>query len=216
MPGYPLLDRPLPPGLGTLADYGDLIGGYSGEYVRIHWGKREGFPVPVGEVRRQRGRRELVYEVKALDAFRATQAGLWGRRVMPRAVTRRDLDERITLGEFAGQLAGVSGEVMAGYLELDSAGFPAAGPDGKYRLGDLLGYWNTRPIILPGCDLDSRVALREVAAEIGVHRKTVEQYKDRAGFPEAGPDGKYRLGDVLGFLNTRLPGKRGASAKAAA
>lgn len=216
MPGYPLLERPLPPGLATLADYGDRIGGYSGDYIRHHWGKRPGFPAPAGAVRRQRGRRELVYEIKGLDAFRATQADLWGRRVMARVTTDRDLDERITPGEFAGQLAGVSGEVMALYLELDSDGFPGAGPDGKYRLGDLVAYWNTRPIILPGRDLDERVNLPQAAAATGVDRTALAKYRHSDRFPGTGPDGKYRLGDVLGFLNTGRPGKRGASAGTAA
>jgi hypothetical protein len=213
MPGYPLLERPLPPALATLADYGDRIG-YSGEYVRIHWGKRTGFPAPVGELRRRRGRRELVYEVKGLDAFRATRADLWGRRVMQRVVTDRDLDERITPGEFAGQLAGVSGEVMACYQEL--AGFPEIGEGGRCRLGDLVAYWNTRPIILPGRDLDERLALHQAAEEIGVARKTLAQYRGSPGFPVTGRDGKYRLGDVLDFLNTGRPGKRRAAARTAA
>src|SRR5260370_11446486 len=135
MPGYPLLGRPLPPGLTTLADYGHRIG-YSPKYIRARWGSRDGFPRPVGALRRGRARRELVYAVKGLDAFRATQADMWGRRVMQRVVTDPYLDERVTPGQFARQLAGVSGEVMARYQELD--GFPGTGADGTCRVGDLV------------------------------------------------------------------------------
>jgi hypothetical protein len=211
-----LLERPLAPGLTTLRDYAKRIG-YSPDYIRLFWGKRDGFPAPAGELpprgRHGGGRGELVFDEKALDAFRATQADLWGRRPMQRVVTNRDLDERITPSEFAQQLAGVDGAVMARYQALD--GFPEIGKDGRCRLGDLLAHWNTRPIVLAGHDPDERVILREAARIIGLAHKTISQYRKKAGFPP-GRDGTYRLGDVVDFLNTGRPGKRGPAARDAA
>jgi hypothetical protein len=219
MPGYPLLERPLPAGLTTLADYGHRIG-YSPKYFRARWGSRDGFPRPVGVLRRSRGRRELVYAVRGLDAFRATQADLWGRRVMQRVVTDRDLDERITPGQFASQLAAVDAEVIARYQELE--GFPETGADGTCRIGDLVAYWNTRPIVLPaGYTGDEQVTIGEAARIIDVDPKTIEQYRGHDGFPavvsRAGTrPRKYRLGRIVQFLNTGRPGKRGRAARVAA
>ena len=223
MPRYRLLERPLPPGLTTLRDYAQRIG-YSFDYIRRFWGQRDGFPEPVGVLpsrgRHGGGRGELVYEHKALDAFRALYADLWGRRRMERVVTSRDLGERITPAEFARQLAGVGAEVMARYQELE--GFPQTGPDGHARLGDLLAYWNTRPIVLPaGYSGNEQVMISEVARIIGVNTKTISQYEGHPGFPAAvsGADTgrrRYRLGSIIEFLNTGRPGKRGPSARAAA
>lgn len=219
---YRLLERPLAPGQTTLRDYGLRIG-YSADYIRLFWGRRDGFPAPVGELHPQGrhggGRGELVFEVKALDAFRATQLDLWGRRPLRRVVTSRDLDERITPGEFASQLAGVSGEEMARYQELES--FPRIGGDGMCPLGDLIAYWNTRPIVLLGRDPNELVTLGEAARILGVAQKTISQYRDCDGFPAtAGSAGerrpKYRLGAIVGFLNTGRPGKRGPAATTAA
>lgn len=213
---YRLLELPLPPGLITLRDYATRIG-YSAGYIRMFWRKRAGFPEPVGELpprgRRGGGLGELVFEEKALDAFRATQADLWGRRSMQRVVTSRDLDERVAPDEFAHQLAGVGAEVMARYQALD--GFPETGADGRCRLGDLLAYWNTRPIVLVGQDLDQRVTLYRAAQILGVAEKTISQYRGDPAFPAA--DGQeYRLGNVVGFLNTGRPGKRRGTASTAA
>ena len=219
---YRLLELPLPPGLTTLRDYAKRIG-YSPGYIRQDWKKRDGFPEPAGELRprgrRGGGRGELVFVEKALDAFRATQADLWGRRRMTRVVTRRDLDERITPAGFARQLARVSLREMAQYQAL--AGFPEADGDGRCRLGDLLWYWNTRPIVLSGKDRDREVTLGAAAWIIGVNEKTVHQYRDQPGFPAAVSGAgtrrpRYRLGDVVDFLNTGRPGKRGPAAKPAA
>jgi len=220
---YRLLERPLPPGLTTLRDYAERIG-YSFGYIRLYWGQRDGFPSPAGELpprgRRGGGRGELVYDEKALDAFRGRHADLWGRRPMQRVVTSRDLDERITPGEFAGQLAGVGTEVIARYQELD--GFPEIGADGTARLGDLLAYWNTRPVVLPaGYSGDEQVTVGEAARLIEVDPKTIDQYRGRPGFPAVASRAgtrprKYRLGSLVEFLNTGRPGKRGRAAGAAA
>lgn len=233
---YRLLEQPLPPGLTTLRDYAASLG-YSSRYIRQYWGKRDGFPEPVGELptqgrvgRASGGLGELVYEEKALDAFRACHADLWGRRRMLRVVTRRDLDERITPREFARQLAGVGAEVIARYQDL--GGFPKTSADGTARLGDLVGYWNTRPIILPaGYSGDELVTIGEAARILDMEPKTIGQHDGKPGFPavvsradtrrrRAGKPRraprKYRLGSIVQFLNTGLPGKRGPAAKAAA
>jgi len=210
VPRYPVLERPLPPGLATLGDYGKLIG-YQETYLHWRWHPREGFPEPVGETpaRGGHGRRpKLVYEIKQLDAFRATQDDLWGRRKMTRVTTTLDLDLRFTAEQFAA-LAEVEPAVLALYQALD--GFPAA-EDGTYRLGDLVAYWNTRPIVLEEHTGDERMTLGQIAGVLGVARKTVSQYKDDdPDFPAPDGDGRYRIGDVVDYLNGR-PGRRGPAA----
>jgi len=206
-----VLERPLPPGLATLDDYGELIG-YQGTYIHWRWHPRPGFPEPVGEVPARGGgghRPQLVYEIKNLDAFRATQDDLWGRRKMRRVTTTLDLDLRFTAAQFAG-LAEVDPGVLALYQALD--GFPEI-EDGTYRLGDLVRYWNTRPIVLEEHSRDERMTLGQIADRVlKVARKTITQYRDGdPDFPEPDGDGRYRLGDVVDFLNGR-PGKRGPAA----
>jgi hypothetical protein len=230
---YRLLEQPLPPGQTTLRDYAESLG-YSPRYVRDTWGQRDGFPEPVGELpsqgregRGSGGLGELVYEEKALDAFRARHADLWGRRRMQRVVTSRDLDERITPGQFARQLAGVGAQVIARYEELE--GFPETAADGTARLGDLVAYWNTRPIVLPaGYSGDEQVTIGEAGRILDVE---ISQYRGYANFPAVVSDTgtrrrsagkprriprKYRLGSIVEFLNVGRPGKRGRAAKAAA
>jgi len=210
VPRYPVLERPLPPGLATLDDYGERIG-YQETYIHWRWHPRPGFPEPVGETpaRGGHGRRpKLVYEIKSLDAFRATQDDLWGRRKMTRVTTTLDLDLRFTADQFAG-LAEVEPAVLALYQALD--GFPAA-EDGTYRLGDLVAYWNTRPIVLEEHDPDEKMTLGKIATVLGVARKTVTQYKDDdPEFPSPTAGSQYRIGDVVDYLNNR-PGKRGPAA----
>jgi len=187
---YRLLEQPLSPGLTTLRDYAERIG-YSARYIRQFWGQRDRFPEPVGELspqgrmgRGSGGLPELVYEEKALDAFRALYADLWGRRRIQRVTTSRDLDERITPGGFARQLAGISAGEMARFQELE--GFPETGADGTARLGDLVAYWNTRPIVLPAeyCG-DEQVTIGEAARILNVAPKTIGQYEGHPGFPAA-------------------------------
>jgi hypothetical protein len=59
-------------------------------------------------------------------------------------------------------------------------------------------------------DPEERITLGRFAGLIGKDRKTVTQHRDRPGFPEAGADGAYRAGDLLGYWNSR-PGRRGPS-----
>jgi hypothetical protein len=223
---YRLLEQPLPAGLTTLRDYAERIG-YSPRYIRQYWGQRDGFPGPVGELsphgregRGSGGLGELVYEEKALDAFRARHPDLWGRRRMQRVVTSRDLDERLTPAEFARQLAGVGAEAIARHEELE--GFPETGADGTARLGDLVAYWNTRPIVLPaGYSGHEHVTIGEAARILNLDPKTISQYDGRPGFPAAISRAgtrprKYRFGSIVEFLNTGRPGKRGPAAKTAA
>lgn len=233
---YRLLEQPLPPGQTTLRDYAEGLG-YSPGYVRDTWGQRDGFPEPVGELpsqgregRGSGGLGELVYEEKALDAFRARHADLWGRRRMQRVVTSCDLDERVTPGQFARQLAGVGAEVIARYEELE--GFPETAADGTARLGDLVAYWNTRPIVLPaGYSGNEQVTIGEAGRILDVDPKTIAQHDGKPGFPAVVSEAsagcrstgkprraprRYRLGSIVQFLNTGLPGKRGPSARTAA
>jgi hypothetical protein len=140
---YPLLERPLPRGLATLAEYAQRVG-RSKDYIRTYWRPRPGFPDPVGKLAAQGrnggGRGELVWKIAALDAFRASQHDLWGRRTTQLLVTSRNMDERMTLGYFADNVAEVHRKTITQYR--GQSGFPAAGDDGKYRLGDLVDWWN--------------------------------------------------------------------------
>ena len=216
MARYPQLERPLPPGKLTLREYAPKVG-RSARYIGDHWRSRPGFPTPAGELRargrRGGGRGELVYEETALDAFRASQPDLWGQRTDTIAVTGRSLDERVTLGDFANHIAHEDCETVARHADQD--GFPPAGTDGLYRLGDLISYWNTRPLLVTDRDHDDRMTLSAFADEVvEKSRKTVTQYRDQ--LPPPGADGRYRLGDLIGFWNTGRPGKRGPAAKSEA
>jgi hypothetical protein len=62
-------------------------------------------------------------------------------RIDPSAA-RINAEERVTLGKFAGLIGKARGTVNQ---HRDRPGFPQPGPDGLYRAGDLLAYWNTRP-----------------------------------------------------------------------
>jgi hypothetical protein len=101
-----------------------------------------GFPEPVGTLEpaeQRRGRRELLFDEAALDAWLAARPELAPpERVVVFPV---DLDERITLGRFAS-LIGKANKTVTQHR--DRTGFPNSGEDGKYRAGDLLDYWNKR------------------------------------------------------------------------
>jgi hypothetical protein len=61
-------------------------------------------------------------------------------------------------------------------------------------------------------DLGERIALGKFAGLIGKARGTVNQHRDRPGFPPPGEDGLYGAGDLLEYWNTR-PGRRGKARK---
>lgn len=204
MPRYPVLEEPLPPGRATLDGYGQRIG-YQGKYLYYFWRPRDGFPEPVGELA---GSGTHVYDVKSLEQFRVANADLWGRRQMTRVTTGQDVDLRITPAEFAA-MAGVDPQDLDPYRPLPA--FPETGQDGRYRLGDLIVFWNTRPLAVPEHVRGEQRTLGHIAVHIlKVARKTVTQYGDDPDFPEPDADGRYRVGDVVDYLNNR-PGKRGAA-----
>ena len=158
---YPLLEEPLPPGLVTIDGYAATIGRTPG-YLLTEWLPRPGFPEPVGELpgrgRNGGGRRPKVYREAALAAFRASQPDLQGQGGRKMTVTGVGPDERVTLGFFAD------------HAEWEGGGRPS--------------------------------------------RRTVTQYQGRPGFPGAGPDRRYRSGDLIAFFNSR-PDKRGPAPRAA-
>jgi hypothetical protein len=57
-------------------------------------------------------------------------------------------------------------------------------------------------------DPDERITLGKFAGLIGKARGTVNQHRDRPGFPPSREDGRYRAGDLLAYWNTRT-GQRG-------
>jgi hypothetical protein len=120
--------------------------GRTHHYVRQFWRCRPGFPDPVSELppngHHGGGRGEHLYDEAALDAWLAAQPDLAAPdRVDPGAFQIAP-DERITLGRFAA-LIGKDRKTVTQHR--DRPGFPEPDPDGTYRTGDLLGYWNSRP-----------------------------------------------------------------------
>lgn len=140
-----LPDAEIPPGLTTLHIWAPTHG-RTYNHVRQFWRRRPGFPEPVGTLPpadpHRRGRRELLFEQAALDAWLAAQTNLEPPERIDPATFPIGLDERITLGRFAGLIEKNRGTVAQ---HRDRPGFPAADTDGRYRAGDLLDYWNQRP-----------------------------------------------------------------------
>jgi hypothetical protein len=138
------LDTEIPQGLTTLHLWAPKHG-RTYNHVRQFWRRRPGFPSPVGTLEpadtHRRGRRELLFDEAALDAWLATQTDLEPPERINLAVLSVGLDERITLGRFAG-LIGKNRRTVTQHR--DRSGFPAPGDDGRYRAGDLLDYWNQR------------------------------------------------------------------------
>ena len=84
----------------------------------------------------------MYYDEADLNQWLAGQPDLsLSGRIDPAAL-RIDPDERITLGRFAA-LIGKARNTVAQYR--DRPDFPQPGADGRYRAGELLGYWNSRP-----------------------------------------------------------------------
>jgi len=223
----PLLEEPLPPELVTIDTFAGEVG-RTPRYILHYWVPREGWPEPVGELpgrgRRGGGRRRKVYARAALVAFRAGEPDLWGQPAQALSMPGHGVDERMTLGFFADHVTPRRDRrTITQYRE--APGFPQADDDGRYRLGDLLEFFNTgrpgkrpaagqpgRALSMPGHGVDERMTLGFFADHVTPRRdrRTVTRYREAPGFPQADDDGRYRLGDLLEFFNTGRPGKRPA------
>jgi hypothetical protein len=111
---------------------------------------RDGFPTPVGELRgggrNSGGRRPKVYRRADLVQFRDGQQDLHGQG-NGKLETSLDLDAQVTLSYFADHSAWEGGgkpNRKTITQHRDRPGFPRGGPGGKYRVGDLLTYFNGR------------------------------------------------------------------------
>ena len=135
----------IPPGLTTLRIWAPRHG-RTHDYVRQFWRRRPGFPDPVGELpargRRGGGLGELLFDENALDTWLATQPELAPPDRIDAAALRIDLESRITLGGFAA-LIGKDRKTVTQHR--DRPGFPSPDVEGRFRTGDLVSYWNTRP-----------------------------------------------------------------------
>ena len=136
---------PVPPGLTTLRLWASRHG-RTLEAVRHKWRKQAGFPDPVGELssrgRRGGGRGQLLFDEAALDAWLAAQAHLAPPERIDLTALRADPDDRVTLSRFAAMI-GKDRKTVTQHRS--RPGFPDGDPDGRYRVGDLLQYWNERP-----------------------------------------------------------------------
>jgi hypothetical protein len=145
MPRYPLLSEPLDPGLTTIPAWAQSIN-RSPAYIQGYWARLEDWPAPVGELppkgRDRRGRGRHVYRLADLEAIRNAHPEMRPENRSQPIETTLDPEVRVTLGFFAG-VAGVARKTVTQARE--NPGFPKPGTDGKYRLGDLLDYWPTRP-----------------------------------------------------------------------
>jgi hypothetical protein len=63
-----------------------------------------------------------------------------------------------------------------------------------------------------GIGPDERITLGKFAGLIGKARGTVNQHRDRPGFPPSGEDRLYKAGELLEYWNAR-PGRRGKARK---
>jgi hypothetical protein len=133
----------LPPGTTTLRRWAARHG-RTYDYLR-RWRRREGFPVPVGELpargRHGGGRGELLFDEQALDEWLGRQPDLEAPERFDLAALGVGPDDRITLGRFA-VLIGKARNTVAQHR--GRASFPEVDVDGAYRAGDLFNYWNTR------------------------------------------------------------------------
>ena len=138
MARYPVIAEPLPPGLVTLSRWAASAGRSPGT-IRSRWAWRPGFPAPVGRTpgrgRHSGGLDELVYRAADLEACLPRSASLHDAGISP--------GQRVTLGWFADHAAQVARKTVTQYR--GTPGFPAPGPDGRYRYGDPAAWWRSRP-----------------------------------------------------------------------
>jgi hypothetical protein len=136
--------RSIPAGLTTLRRWA-ATHGRTYDHVRHFWRKRPDFPDSVGELS-SRGRHgggigEQLWEESALDGWLAAQPDLVPPERIEASALGISPDERLSLGRFA-DLIGKARKTVTQHR--DRPGFPEPGPDGRYRAGDLLAYWNAR------------------------------------------------------------------------
>ena len=133
----------LPSGTTTLRRWAARHG-RTYDYLR-RWRRREGFPVPVGELpargRHGGGRGEFLFDERALDEWLGGQPDLEAPERFDLAALGVGPDVRITLGRFAA-LIGKARNTVAQHRE--RPGFPVPADDGTYQVGELFSYWNTR------------------------------------------------------------------------
>jgi hypothetical protein len=131
-------------GLLTLADWAQRIG-RAPRTVINHWRPRPGFPPPAarlpGPARGGVGR--LLYERRALDAWRETQPDLGLPRRVDLSQASFDPEARVSLGWFAEHVAGVARKTVTQYR--GKPGFPLGDARNTYRAGDLAQFWSARP-----------------------------------------------------------------------
>jgi hypothetical protein len=84
----------------------------------------------------------LLFDEAALDAWLAAQAHLAPPERIDLTALRADPDDRVTLSRFAAMI-GKDRKTVTQHRS--RPGFPDGDPDGRYRVGDLLQYWNERP-----------------------------------------------------------------------
>jgi hypothetical protein len=217
-----VLGRPLPPGIATLDGYGAGTG-HSGDYLRKHWVRQDGFPAPAGILPPlepgDRGTGPLAYRVAELDAFRARHPGLWGRGRQA-ILTGAGPGLRMPLGQLAA-LAGLPEDAVRSWP--GAPPLPPAAGDGTFGAQELAAWWNGHAgrvveVLLTPLGDDERLPLSRFAAIVRKAGKTVYQYQGYPGFPGGSDEGGvtvYRLGDLAAFWQAR-PGKRAAAPGATA
>lgn len=177
--------------------------------------------------------RQLPYQAENFPAPETTRTLIRYQHPDPIDLPDHDPDTEITLTGFA-RVLGVSAHLITQTRDKDPSLLPPplpnpprptrGRPTHRYRLGDLLTWWNNRPPItrgsvqvglydpaklapfeprrnkpveLPGHDPRAEVTLGRFAALIGLNRSTVSQYKRKT--PDALPD------TIEGYRPNRLP-----------
>jgi len=129
-PVLPVLAEPLPEGLITLHQYGQQ----AGRPAALTWGSRPGFPGPVGQLSPSRRR---VYREAEIGQWVTGQPTAGGGHL---DMAGRTPDDRISLTAFAKNVAHTRAEWLIEQRRMGN-GFLPAGPDGRYRLGQLAAFY---------------------------------------------------------------------------